>query len=145
MHPRRRRRLLMVIIILTGSSFAVALALYALSQNINLYYTPTQIANRQVPIETSFRVGGLVKAGSIHFAKKGLNVTFVLTDNKHNIPAEYTGILPDLFRAGQGVVAQGQLNAKGVFIADQVLAKHSANYMPPAVADALQQVKGVKN
>jgi cytochrome c-type biogenesis protein CcmE len=134
----------MVMIILIGSSVAVALALYALSKNINLYYTPTQIANQQAPIETSFRIGGLIKSNSIFFDKKGLTVSFILTDKIHNVPILYTGILPDLFRAGQGVVAQGRLNAKGIFIADQVLAKHSANYMPPAVADALRQGKSVK-
>lgn len=141
MRSKRKQRLIMVSLILLSSATAVVLALYALSQNINLYYTPTQITLKQAPTNIVIRVGGLVESGTIHFAKQGLTVDFVLTDERHSIPVHFTGVLPDLFRAGQGIVAQGQLNQQGVFMADQVLAKHSASYMPPVVQAELPKTK----
>lgn len=139
MHSKRKQRLIMIVIILCGASMAVGLALYALSQNINLFYSPKQVAAGEAPEGVSFRLGGIVKQGSVHYATQGLLVNFILTDRVHDIPVQYAGILPDLFREGQGIVAQGKLESKGVFIAEQVLAKHSASYMPPSVSEILQQ------
>ena len=141
MHPKRRQRLSYLLIILLGLSVTIALVLYALRQNINVYYTPSQILQGQAPKNHTFRLGGLVKQGSVIHAKTGLEVGFVVTDLVHNIKVSYQGILPDLFRDGQGVVVQGQLTSQGEFLATQVLAKHDENYMPPIVKDALAQAK----
>ncbi|MEM1244184.1 MAG: cytochrome c maturation protein CcmE [Pseudomonadota bacterium] len=138
MHPIRKKRLITITILLSGLLLAIGLVLYALSQNINLYYTPSQVDAGQAPKQHLFRVGGIVKPGSIHYADKGLTVEFALTDKKHLVYVRYHGILPDLFRAGQGIVTQGHLNTKGEFVADQVLAKHGATYMPPMVAQELK-------
>lgn len=142
MHPVRRRRLMYILLIVFGAGIALSLALYALSQNINLYYTPSQVADGVVPKNQLFRIGGLVKNGSIHYAAKGLTVSFVLTDHAHDVPVIYHGVLPDLFREGQGIVSQGRLDNDHRFVADQVLAKHGANYMPPSVVAALKQAQG---
>lgn len=141
MHPKRKQRLLFLISIIFGLSVAVGLALYALRQNVNLYYTPSQVVAGQVANNHTFRLGGLVKKGSIIYAKEGLRVTFVVTDLVNNINVSYTGLLPDLFRDDQGVVVQGQLKASGEFQATEVLAKHDEKYMPPIVKDALNQAK----
>ncbi len=141
MHPKRRQRLSYLLIILLGLSVTIALVLYALRQNINVYYTPSQILQGQAPKNHTFRLGGLVKQGSVIHAKTGLEVGFIVTDLVHNIKVSYNGILPDLFRDGQGVVVQGQLTTQGEFLATQVLAKHDENYMPPIVKDALAQAK----
>ncbi len=153
MHPSRKKRLYIIIFILAGVSLATALALYALKQNINLYYTPSQVVAGKVPQGHTFRIGGIVEKGSVHHAKKGLEMSFRLTDTVHDIKVEYKGVLPDLFRVGQGIVAQGKLNTKGVLIADQILAKHGADYMPPPVKQAIKaakakyehEIKGVRN
>ncbi len=142
MHPVRRRRLKYILLIVLGAGIALSLALYALSQNINLYYTPSQVAAGEVPKHQLFRIGGIVKKGSIHYAAKGLTVSFVLTDHAHDVPVLYHGVLPDLFREGQGIVSQGRLDAQHQFVADQVLAKHGAKYMPPSVIAALKQAQG---
>lgn len=141
MHPKRRQRLSYLLIILLGLSVAIALVLYALRQNINVYYTPSQILQGQAPKNHTFRLGGLVKQGSVIHAKTGLEVGFIVTDLVHNIKVSYQGILPDLFRDGQGVVVQGKLTTQGEFRATEVLAKHDENYMPPIVKDALAQAK----
>ena len=127
----RRQRLTIVSLILLVSGLAVGLALYALKQNINLFFTPTQVANHQVPFNTTFRMGGIVQTGSIHFTK-GLSVNFVVSDHKNSVVVFYTGVLPDLFKAGQGIVVEGQLEKNIGFVADQVLAKHGADYNPVA-------------
>jgi|GEM_PF-87084 len=132
-NPQRRRRLLIIIIIGTGIVVAASLVLYALRKNIDLYYTPTQVVEGSPPKDIHFRVGGLVEKGSVHY---GQSVSFILTDTQHQITVFYQGILPDLFREGQGIVAQGHLNNKGDFIADEVLAKHDENYMPPVIASS---------
>jgi cytochrome c-type biogenesis protein CcmE len=139
MHSKRKQRLTIMAIILCGASLAVGLALYALSQNINLFYSPKQIALGQAPKGVNFRIGGIVKQGSVHYANSGLLVNFILTDRVNDIPVQYAGILPDLFREGQGIVAEGRLGSEGLFVAEQVLAKHSASYMPPSVNEVLQQ------
>ena len=116
---------------------AATLVLRALDSNIALFVTPTQIATGQAPHADAFRLGGLVKAGSLR--RDGMTASFVVTDTAREIPVSYTGILPDLFKEGKGVVAQGTLAPDGVFHAKEVLAKHDENYMPPQAADAVQK------
>ena len=129
MNPIRKKRLTIVIIILCGVSIATALALYALRQNINLYYTPSQVNAGAAVTGQLFRMGGIVEKGTVHHGQ-GLEISFMLTDTYHAVKVEYNGILPDLFREGQGIVTQGKLNKDHVFVADQVLAKHGADYRP---------------
>ncbi|UUY07214.1 cytochrome c maturation protein CcmE [Pseudomonas sp. J452] len=138
MNAVRKKRLYIVLAILVGVSIAVALALSALKENINLFYTPTQIANGEAPADTRIRAGGMVAEGSLKRSGDSLDVEFVVTDFAKNVTIRYRGILPDLFREGQGIVALGKLNTDGVLIADEVLAKHDENYMPPEVTKALQ-------
>lgn len=137
MIPARRRKLFFLLFTLTVLSIAVLLILYALRQNISLFYTPTQVVAGEAPPQRVIRLGGMVEKGSIIRAKKGLQVQFKITDFKQTITVSYTGILPDLFREGQGVVTEGQLRDNQHFFASQVLAKHDANYMPPEVKEAL--------
>ncbi|HCO8766902.1 TPA: cytochrome c maturation protein CcmE [Pseudomonas aeruginosa] len=134
----RKKRLYIVLAILVGAGIAVGLALMALNQNINLFYTPTQIANGEAPQDARIRAGGMVAEGSLKRSGDSLGVEFVVTDFAKNVTIRYRGILPDLFREGQGIVALGKLNADGVLIADEVLAKHDENYMPPEVTKALE-------
>jgi cytochrome c-type biogenesis protein CcmE len=138
-NPVRKKRLFIIIAILAGVGIAVALALSALQQNINLFYTPTQIANGEAPQDTRIRAGGMVEKGSVQRSGDSLDVQFVVTDFAKNVTIRYHGILPDLFREGQGIVALGKLNADGVLVADEVLAKHDENYMPPEVTKALEE------
>lgn len=139
MNPVRKKRLMIVLAILAGTGIAVALALTALQQNINLFYTPTQIAAGEAPQDARIRAGGLVKEGSVKRSKDSLLVDFIVTDGAAEVTIRFQGILPDLFREGQGIVALGKLNAEGVLLADEVLAKHDENYMPPEVTQALEQ------
>lgn len=139
MNPKRKQRLTIVLFILIGVGVAVGLTLFALKQNINLFYSPTQIATGEAPQNTRIRAGGMVVKGSVKRSDKSLDVSFDITDYKHTVTVHYSGILPDLFREGQGIVAQGQMDNKGVFQAVQVLAKHDENYMPPEVAQALKE------
>jgi len=139
MHPQRKKRLHLILFLVVAVAAAVGLAMYSLSQNINLFQTPTQIANGEVPPGRTIRAGGLVVAGSVERDQEGLGVTFRVTDGAAEVPVYYEGILPDLFREGQGIVALGQVRADGVFVASEVLAKHDENYMPPEVQDALEQ------
>lgn len=139
MNPVRKKRLFIIIAILAGVGIAVALALSALQQNINLFYTPTQIANGEAPQDTRIRAGGMVEKGSVQRSGDSLDVQFVVTDFVKSVTIRYHGILPDLFREGQGIVALGKLNADGVLVADEVLAKHDENYMPPEVTKALKE------
>jgi len=138
-NPVRKKRLYIVLAIIAGVGIAVALALSALQQNINLFYTPTQIANGEAPQDTRIRAGGLVEEGSVKRSSDSLDTDFVVTDGAKSVTIRFTGILPDLFREGQGIVAMGKLDANGVLIADEVLAKHDENYMPPEVMQALEQ------
>ncbi|MGE8499289.1 MAG: cytochrome c maturation protein CcmE [Pseudomonas sp.] len=139
MNPVRKKRLYIILAILAGVGIAVALALSALQQNINLFYTPTQIANGEAPQDTRIRAGGLVEEGSVTRSNSSLETDFVVTDGAKSVTIRFAGILPDLFREGQGIVALGRLNADGVLIADEVLAKHDENYMPPEVMQALEK------
>ena len=139
MNPLRKKRLLIILAVLVGVGAAVALALSALQQNINLFYTPTQIASGEAPLGTRIRAGGMVEAGSLKRTGDSLDVQFVVTDFNKSVTITYRGILPDLFREGQGIVALGKLNAQGVVVADEVLAKHDEKYMPPEVTKALNE------
>jgi cytochrome c-type biogenesis protein CcmE len=138
-NPVRKKRLLIILAILAGVGIALALALSALQQNINLFYTPTQIANGEAPQDTRIRAGGLVEQGSVKRSGDSLQTDFVVTDGVKSVTIRYSGILPDLFREGQGIVAMGKLDGDGLLIADEVLAKHDENYMPPEVMQALEQ------
>ena len=135
----RTRRALWIVGGVAALGVAVALVLNAFQSNLVFFYTPTQVAAREAPQDRLFRLGGLVEAGSVAREKDGLTVRFKVTDTAQAIPVVYTGILPDLFREGKGVVAQGKVGADGVFQAREVLAKHDENYMPPEAAEALEK------
>lgn len=137
----RQKRFVFIAVAVAGVGLAVGLVLYALRGNVNLYFTPTQVFNNEVPSGRSFRIGGLVEEGSVKRDKDGLTVNFVITDTHKSIPVVYKGILPDLFKEGKGVVAQGKVEADGVMRAEEVLAKHDENYMPPEAADALKKAQ----
>ncbi len=137
MHPARKKRLILILLVLLGVGAAVALALSALRENINLFYTPTQIANGEVPEGARIRAGGMVVDGSVKRSSDSLDVRFDVSDGARAVTIAYSGILPDLFREGQGIVALGRVNAEGVLVADEVLAKHDEEYMPPEVAKAM--------
>ncbi|MBN8237720.1 cytochrome c maturation protein CcmE [Marinobacter hydrocarbonoclasticus] len=139
MHPIRKKRLIIVLFLVAGIAIAVGLTTYALRQNINLFYDPTEIAAGNAPVDVRIRAGGMVEEGSVARDTDSLKVNFRVTDYAASVPVQYEGILPDLFAEGQGVVAMGRLNEQGVFVADQVLAKHDENYMPPEVAEALER------
>ncbi|HEY6482668.1 MAG TPA: cytochrome c maturation protein CcmE [Steroidobacteraceae bacterium] len=134
----RKRRMILVFGILAGVSVAGALALTAFRQNVTFFFDPSQVAAGQVLAGERFRLGGMVTKGSVQRAPGSLEVHFVVTDFKHDIPVTYTGVLPDLFREGQGVIAHGRMQGS-TFVADEVLAKHDEKYMPPAVARSLKQ------
>ena len=133
----RRKRLIWILSGVATLGVAVGLVLYALNSNIVFFYTPTQVVNREAPEGRSFRIGGLVEPGSVE--RDGTRVSFRVTDNAKVIPVSYVGTLPDLFREGKGVVAQGRLGSDGRFTASEVLAKHDENYMPPEAAEALRK------
>ena len=141
MTPLRRQRFILVGLLVLGVSVAIGLALLALRENINLFFSPTQVKAGEAPQQASFRLGGMVVEGSVQRPAADLSVEFVLTDTVERVTVTYKGFLPDLFREGQGIVAQGMLNSNGIFEAKQVLAKHDENYMPPEVADALKKAK----
>ncbi len=125
-------------------SAAVGLVLFALRNNVSLYFTPTQVYNKEAPQGRNFRIGGLVETGSLKREKDGLTSHFVITDLQKTMSVTYKGILPDLFKEGKGVVAQGKLQADNVFYAEEVLAKHDENYMPPEAKDALDKAAKAK-
>ena len=139
MHKKRKQRVIFIVVLLLGFSCATALVLYAMKQNIMLFHTPSEIVLGKVPVEKLFRVGGLVVKGSVVKGNDGLTTEFNLTDAAEIVTIRYIGLLPDLFREGQGIVAQGKLNKEGIFVAQEVLAKHDENYMPPDVASALKE------
>lgn len=138
MNPLRRQRLFLVIFILLGVGVAVALTLTALQENINLFYSPKQILAGEAPTDRPIRAGGMVVAGSVKRDPNSLKVAFEVTDYSGTIAVDYEGILPDLFKEGQGIVALGRWAPSGRFVATEVLAKHDENYMPPEVAAALK-------
>ena len=135
----RHKKFTYIILALLALSAAVGLVLYALSNNISLYFTPTQVLNKEAPQGRSFRMGGLVVANSLKRQEDGLTVHFNVTDTVKSMPVVYKGFLPDLFKEGKGVVVHGKLEADGVFRADEVLAKHDENYIAPEAANAIKQ------
>ncbi|PIV14625.1 MAG: cytochrome c maturation protein CcmE [Gallionellales bacterium CG03_land_8_20_14_0_80_55_15] len=137
----RQKRFLYIVIAIAAVGIAVGLVLNALKDNVSLYFTPTQVYNKEAPEGRSFRIGGLVEEGSIKREADGLTVNFVITDLHKTLPVVYKGILPDLFKEGKGVVVQGKMEAGGLMRADEVLAKHDENYMPPEAADALKKAE----
>jgi cytochrome c-type biogenesis protein CcmE len=139
MHPIRKKRLTIVLFLVAGVSVAVALTTYALRQNINLFYDPSQIAAGEAPVDVRIRAGGMVQENSVIRDPESLQIEFTVTDFTSSVLMEYTGILPDLFAEGQGVVAMGRLDGNGRFVADQVLAKHDENYMSPEVNYVLEK------
>lgn len=141
MKPARKQRLIIIILMLSGVGIAVSLALSAFNDNLMYFYSTTEVKAGKAPKKSLFRLGGMVVDGSFKRIGKGLLVHFELTDFAQKVTVEYTGILPDLFREGQGIVAKGRLNKQGIFVADTVLAKHDENYMPPEVAASLKPKK----
>jgi cytochrome c-type biogenesis protein CcmE len=143
MKPRHQRMIAIaagVVLI----AIAAALVLNAFQGNVVFFFSPSQVAAKEAPLEKTFRVGGMVEKGSLKRQADGLTVQFIVTDTAKSIPVSYTGILPDLFKEGKGVVAQGRLGADGVFRASEVLAKHDENYMPPEAAHALSKAEAEK-
>jgi len=135
----KRFALIGVAIALLGG--VAALVLSAFQSNLVFFFSPSQVHAKEAPSEKNFRLGGMVEEGSVRREGDGLTVHFVVTDTAREVPVVYTGILPDLFREGKGVVVEGKLDSRGIFVANQVLAKHDENYMPPEAADALEQAK----
>ena len=140
MKPRTKRALA-IVGGLAALGIASALVLNAFNSNLVFFFSPTQVLAHEAPRDRSFRIGGLVEEGSLQREPTGLTNRFVVTDLAKRVPVTYTGLLPDLFKEGKGVVAQGKLGADGVFRAEQVLAKHDENYMPPEAAEALKKAK----
>lgn len=138
----RRRRLTLVLGVLAGVGVAGFLSLQAMRENVMFFFAPADVADGKAPREQRFRLGGMVKPGSVQRDAGSLEVAFVVTDYKHDVPLKYTGVLPDLFRENQGVVAHGVLDSQGRFVADEILAKHDENYMPPEVAAAIKKEHG---
>jgi len=136
---RKRQRFYIVIGGLAMLGLATALVLTALDDSVVFFYSPTKVKEKNIPANQRFRLGGLVEEGSVTKADGGVATRFVVTDLQETVPVSFTGVLPDLFREGQGVVAEGKLDGNGVFIATEVLAKHDEKYMPPEVADALKE------
>lgn len=134
----RQKRMMFVALLIIGVAIFITLIMKALNENINHFYSPTEVLEGKAPSERSFRIGGLVVTGSVNRHTDSLKIEFDLTDGAKNYPVLYEGILPDLFREGQGIVATGRLK-NNVFVAEEVLAKHDENYMPPEVADALKK------
>ncbi len=139
MTPTRKRRLIAVLLILAGVGVASTIAFYSLHENLLYFQSPSDLAQQPIPPGRQFRLGGLVKPGSVTRPGDDLATRFVVTDGPEEVVVEYVGILPDLFREGQGVIARGSLDGSGLFEASEVLAKHDENYMPPEVADALEE------
>lgn len=137
MRAGRRQRLLLIGLVLAGVGLSAGLALRAFQENLLFFFSPTQVVAGEAPTGRAFRLGGMVVEDSVQREPGSLTMSFVLTDYAYSMPVSYTGVLPDLFGEGQGVVARGQLMADGSFIANEVLAKHDENYMSPEVADAL--------
>lgn len=141
MTPKRKKRLYWVAAVLGGVALSTALAFRAFEDNMFYFYSPTQVLAGEVPANKTIRVGGLVLPGSVERADGSMTVNFLVTDTKETVKVEFTGILPDLFRDGQGVIARGQMQGDR-FVAGEVLAKHDENYMPPEVADAIHTAGG---
>jgi cytochrome c-type biogenesis protein CcmE len=144
-NKKHKKRLILIFVMLIGISAAVALAVTAFRENMLYFFSPSQVMAGEAPTTRSIRLGGMVTKGSVQRASDSLLIKFSVTDYKHTVKVEYTGILPDLFREGQGIVAIGTMQTDGTFLANEVLAKHDENYMPPEVADALEKAKKTEN
>ena len=140
----RHKRIVFICAALAAISLASWLVLGAFRNNLVFFFSPTQVAAKEAPVNKTFRIGGLVQNGTLKRDSDGLTVRFTVTDTATNIPVVYKGILPDLFKEGRGCVAQGRLSADGVFYADQIMAKHDENYMPPEAAQALDKARDMQ-
>jgi cytochrome c-type biogenesis protein CcmE len=140
---RRHKRVIFIVCCLAALGLAAWLVLAAFKNNLVFFFSPTQIASKEAPVGRTFRIGGLVENGSMKRDQDGLTIRFTVTDTANTIPVVYKGILPDLFKEGRGCVAQGKVGSDGVFYADQIMAKHDENYMPPEAARALDQAKDI--
>lgn len=140
MTPARKKRLTLIGLMVLGVAIAVGFALQAFNQNLMFFYAPSEVLAGEAPQDHPFRLGGMVTEGSVRRLENGLTTEFEVSDNVKSVKIQYTGILPDLFREGQGIVAHGKLRDDGIFVADEVLAKHDENYMPPEVAAAMKTV-----
>ena len=141
---RRHKRITFIFVALAALSIAAYLVASAFRNNLVFFFSPTQVAAKEAPVNRTFRVGGLVQEGTLKRDNDGLTVRFTVTDTAASIPVVYKGILPDLFKEGRGCVAQGKIGPDGVFQADQVLAKHDENYMPPEAGEAIDKAKHAK-
>ena len=141
---RRHKRITFIAVALAGLAIAAYLVTNAFRNNLVFFFSPTQVAAKEAPVNRTFRIGGLVEEGTIKRDTDGLTVRFTVTDTAHSIPVVYKGILPDLFKEGRGCVAQGRIGPDGVFQADEVLAKHDENYMPPEAGEAIDKAKHAK-
>ena len=139
MKPIRKQRLFLILLMLAGLGLAATFALQAFNENLMYFFSTSDVANGKAPNNAVFRLGGMVVKGSVERPNADLLVRFKLSDFEKEVTVEYSGILPDLFREGQGIVAKGQLDSRGVFVAEEVLAKHDENYMPPEVAGSLKK------
>jgi len=140
---KRHKRIIFIVCSLAALGLATWLVLGAFRNNLVFFFSPTQIATKEAPVGRTFRIGGLVQDGSLKRESDGLTIRFTVTDTANTIPVVYKGILPDLFKEGRGCVAQGRVGSDGVFYADQIMAKHDENYMPPEAAKALEQGKDI--
>ena len=141
---KRHRRIIFICVSLAALGLATWLVLGAFRSNLVFFFSPTQIAAKEAPVNRTFRIGGLVENGTLKRDNDGLTVRFAVTDTANSIPVVYKGILPDLFKEGRGCVAQGRVGSDGIFYADQIMAKHDENYMPPEAARALDQSKDME-
>ena len=141
MTPARKKRIILISLMVVGVAAATTLALKAFNENLMFYFSPTDVKQGKAPADKLFRIGGMVVNGTFKKEPKSLKVHFDITDYEKTVSVEYTGILPDLFREGQGIISRGKLNEQGVFVAEEVLAKHDENYMPPEVAESLKKAK----
>ena len=141
MHPLRKQRLYVGLSILFGTAMAAFLVFKGLSENINLFYSPSDLKKEKISVDNQIRVGGMVKKDSINKESNSLRISFVITDFEEDLLITYEGILPDLYSEEAGIVAKGKMNEQGIFIANEVLAKHDENYMPPEVAKTLKDKK----
>ncbi len=139
MTPARKKRLALILLMIVGIATGLGFALKSLNENIMFFFSPSEVAEGKAPKNRLFRIGGMVVVGSVSRPGDGLTVQFDLTDNAKQVTVSYTGILPDLFREGQGIIANGRIDDEGAFIAQEVLAKHDEKYMPPEVAEAMKQ------
>ena len=140
---RRHKRIVFIVCCLCALGLAAWLVLAAFKNNLVFFFSPTQVAAKEAPQGRTFRIGGLVENGTLKREQDGLTIRFTVTDTANTIPVVYKGILPDLFKEGRGCVAQGKVGSDGVFYADQIMAKHDENYMPPEAAKALEQGKDI--